>query len=162
MRKRSERCVTRYEHHHFRGWCVKVKRGERAWVRYLRDEAGRGGRAAAKAKAMACRDEFVAVAGPATKVKRRLANSTTGQVGVSRELDRRGVEVIRYRAMWPTVTMTGGRRVAGRSFSVQTYGKAVAKRLAIEARVAGVARYVADGGLDAVLEGQARRRRGAR
>jgi hypothetical protein len=165
MRRKGERCVRRYEHNYFRGWCVEVKRGGRkVATRYFRDEAGRGGREAAKAKAMAYRDEAVAMAGPPTKVKSRYARSTTGHVGVSlcRDRDRRGVEMVRYRATWPTVVGSGARRVAGCSFSVKKYGKAEAKRLAIEAREAGVARYVADGGLDAALGERVGNRRGGR
>jgi hypothetical protein len=147
--KMGERLIRRYEHNHFRGWSVATKRGGKRWAKYFADGLGADGRRASLERAKVFRDELLRMLGPATKIKRRYERSTTGCVGVclAREVSRFGTVTERFRATWPVVGKAG-RGIGGASFAVERWGRTEAKRRAIAARKAGVAAYVAQGGLD--------------
>lgn len=151
MKEGTGRGISRYEHHYFEGWCVGLARGGRKWVRYFRDEPGTDGRERALERARRFRNALVAKIGAWTKIHRRSERSSTGVVGVTlvREVGKAGGVLLRFRASWPVVVAgkVGQRKIV--SFSVAMWGRKQARDLAIAARRAGVARYVADGGPEA-------------
>jgi hypothetical protein len=72
------------------------------------------------------------------------SRNTTGEVDVAltRSRTRAGTIVWRYVAQWPTAAGRSGRA----TFSVSKYGKAEARRLAVEARRGGVAAFMGSKG----------------
>jgi hypothetical protein len=77
-----EHLIRRYEHHHFKGWCVATKRAGKRFTRYFSDRAN--GRAAALRAARKFRDELVSVLPNPVKIKRTYIRNTTGVIGVAR------------------------------------------------------------------------------
>jgi hypothetical protein len=120
-------------------WTVGLLRQGRNHADYFSDAVW-GGRALALVAAQRFRDELLLRIGPDTRVRRRPpkgSRSTTGYVGVT--LERYVVEgrvYERYVASW----IDPEKGVQRRRFLVQRYGRKQARALAIEARVAGLAR----------------------
>lgn len=135
---RNCRNVLRYEHHHFRGWVVALKRGGKVLdVQYFKD--GRGGPEASRHRAIRYRDQAVRRLPPPVKLKTRYSKNTTGVIGVSfvRQRTRAGNLASYYVASW----REEGRN-RKRSFSVSKYGKRRAFGLAVEARREAVERVL--------------------
>jgi hypothetical protein len=131
---RNVRNIYRCEHHGYRGWMVRVKRGAARHVEYFSD--GGTGRQASFNRAMAYRDWLLKQVPAFNKLKRRYERNTTGEIGVARcvERTRAGTRFVRYAATWPTAS--DGK--VKRSFSASKYGMLRARRLAIQARRRGV------------------------
>jgi hypothetical protein len=136
---RRERLIRRYEHNYFRGWLVCIKRQGTRYEKYFSDKPD--GRADALRRARRFREQLLKRLPIASKVKRTYVRNTTGEIGVAlvRQRARSGRLIRRYVAQWPT---PDGRR-AKASFSVIYHGEAKARRLAIKARRAGLARLFA-------------------
>ena len=132
---KSERLIRRYEHNHFRGWVVSTKRRGRRYTKYFSDKPG--GPASALRRARRYRDDLLKTLPIPTKIKRSYVLNKTGVIGVtlSRDRTRSGRVTWRYAATWPT----RDGRSAKKSFSITRYGKAEARRLAIQARQQGLA-----------------------
>jgi hypothetical protein len=143
MTKTNDYLIRRIDHHHFHGWLVSVTRRGKRLQKYFSDSPD--GRTAALRQAREFRDTLLATLPPPTRIKRTFVLNKTGIIGVTfaRERTRRGTIVWRYSASWPT---RGGKR-AKASFSVARYGKAAARRMAIQARQDGLRRE----GMDASL-----------
>jgi AP2 domain len=135
-----EYLIRRYEHNHFRGWVVSIKRRGKRKVRYFSDRPA--GRVAALKNARRFRDELLPRLPLPNKIKRHYILNTTGVIGVARtkERTRTGKSLVRYAACWPTTTGKPGRA----TFSVGLYGEAEAFRLAVAARKAGLAALTRD------------------
>lgn len=140
MPARPEPNICRYEHHHFAGWQVCVKRGGRRHVRYVADK-DYGGRSGALAVARCIRQELIEALPPEVRIKSTYAPNRTGVVGVtlSSERSRSGTGVSRYSAVWPRVD---GHGVHKRSFSIARWGRAEAFRRAVAARQEGLAQLL--------------------
>jgi len=148
---RHHRNVTRCEHR-FLGWAVCLKRQGKIHLRYFRDERNR---TTSLSRALAWRDQMIAVLPPPRKIKRRYVRNKTGVIGVSRCVDRTrgGTLVPRYYASW--IDERGRRHK--HSFSVAKYGEAKARAMAIRLRrkvIAEMLRPRKDGGLTANLLGR--------
>ncbi len=137
---RNCRNVLRYEHHHFRGWVVALKRGGKVLdVQYFKD--GRGGPEASRRRAIRYRDQAVRRLPPPVKLKSRYSRNTTGVIGVSltKQRTRAGNLVSYYAATW----REEGRQ-RKRVFSLSKYGKQQAFGLAVDARREAVERVLAN------------------
>lgn len=130
----SDYLIQRYEHNHFYGWIVTVKRRGKRFRRYFSDRPN-GGKAALAA-ARVFRDKLLARLPRPTKIKHKDVRNTTGVIGVARikERTRSGRWLTRYVASWPK---RNGER-AKATFSVGLYGERDAFRLAVAARRAGL------------------------
>src|SRR4051794_15245128 len=96
-----EYLIRRYEHNHFRGWCVSTRRRGKAFVRYFSDKPR--GRGAALQAAREFRDKLLPRLAVPNKIKCRHVRNTTGVIGVARtkERTRAGNLLVRYTASWP-------------------------------------------------------------
>lgn len=130
MSATGEYLIRRYEHHHFNGWVVSIKRQGKRWVRYFSDKPH--GRQAALRAARAFRAALVERLPPPIKIKRYYSRNTTGTIGVARvkERTRSGRVLMRYAASWPRP----GRRPGRATFSIALYGESKARQLAVQAR----------------------------
>jgi len=133
----SEPLIQRYEHNHFRGWCVTTKRRGKRFRRYFSDRLG--GRWKALQVARSFRDKLVAQLPRPTKIKRRDVRNTTGIIGVARvkERTRKGKWFVRYVGSWPDQNGKRGKA----SFSVGFCGEAKAFRLAVRSRRDGLRKF---------------------
>lgn len=116
------------------GWRVHIKRRRREFPRYFPD--GPDGPFESLRAAIVWRDEQWAALGSPTHVPSKPTKRTsTGILGVSREVQRRpsGAIVECYRAAWTTAEGGRGRR----SFDIDKYGEVDARLRAIAARKAG-------------------------
>lgn len=138
---RIEPLIDRVDYNYFNGYTVQIKRGGDRINEYFSDKPN--GRRAALARARRYRDDLVALLPPPAKIKRRYVRNTTGVIGVAlvHERTRSGNLVWRYRVSWPL--RDGGTERA--TFSVPKYGKQEARRRAIAARKAGLAKLMAPG-----------------
>lgn len=126
--------IGHYDHHHFHGWCVSLKRQGQRHVRYFRDM---GDRSAALRRAVRWRDRMIATLPPPRKFKSRYSLNRSGVIGVHDWISRtrKGRRIVHWAATW--VEEDG--RIRKRSFSSLKYGREEARRLAIEARKAALA-----------------------
>lgn len=118
------------------GWRVHVKRQRREYVQYFPD--GMDGPFQSLREAIDWRDALWRRLGPPTHVPARATRrSSSGVLGVTREVQRTasGRIVETYRAAWTDAD----KKVRRRCFSVDRYGEAEARRMAIEAREQGQA-----------------------
>lgn len=129
-KKPKDFLITRHDHNFFHGWVVSTMRRGRRWQKYFNDKPH--GRAASLRQARAFRDRLLEQLPPPTRVHKRSRRNTTGIVGVSlsRERTRQGTILERYNTSW---TAADGRKRKV-SFSVAKYGRAKARRFAVEAR----------------------------
>lgn len=117
------------------GWRVHIKRRGREYTKYFPD--GWDGPFESLRQAIAWRDEAWLRLGPPTHAASKpTTRSSSGVLGVTREVQNTASDrvVENYRASW--CDSTG--RVRRRTFSVDKYGEEEAKRLALEARHAGL------------------------
>lgn len=156
MKGTSEYLIRRIDHNYFHGWLVSVTRRGKRLEKYFSDRPG--GRADALRKAREFRDRLLATVPPPTKVKRRFSLNKTGIIGVTlaRDRTRAGRIVLRYIATWPTRNGPPGKA----SFSVERYGRAEARRLAIRARQEGLRREVGSASLTPPTQPRWKRRTG--
>jgi hypothetical protein len=143
MRKTKHYLIRRIDHHHFHGWLVSVTRRGKRLQKYFSDSPD--GRRAALRQAREFRDALLATLPPPTKIFSTYVLNKTGIIGVTlvRDRTRKGTVIWRYIASWPTRNSKRGKA----TFSVARYGKAEARRMAIQARQDGLRRE----GLDASL-----------
>lgn len=117
------------------GWRVHIKRRRRAYVQYFPD--GMDGPFESLRAAIGYRDRLWRELGPPTHVPvKATRRSTSGVVGVHHEVQQiaSGRVVENWVAAWTTAD--GGRQ--RRAFSLDKWGNQEARRMAVEARAAGV------------------------
>ncbi len=87
--------VSRYEHHRYLGWVVRIRREGRTLVRYFAD-LEHGGRSKALAKAIGFRDRSLERLPPLLMVMRRYIHNKTGVVGVRVRAERKAQRLYRF------------------------------------------------------------------
>jgi hypothetical protein len=137
---RNHHNLQRQDHRGFAGWVVRIwRRGRLVGYGYFSD-LQHGGRRRALAKALAYRDDLLRALPPPALAKTTWSRNTTGVVGLSvqNKLGAGGARLRYYVASW--VWPPRSRYQVRKTFSAQKYGERRARALAVEARLAGLAR----------------------